>query len=108
MNRPLLFLCTTIVVVACSKSEPAAPAAPPQAPPAPPPAAAAEPAVTAQSANADDPKEVFKTRCVMCHGEKGTGDGPASAALNPKPRNYTEPTWQKSVTDEQIKKTIVG
>ena len=44
----------------------------------------------------------------MCHGEKGTGDGPASAALNPKPRNYTDPAWQKSVTDDQIKKTIVG
>jgi hypothetical protein len=44
----------------------------------------------------------------MCHGEGGKGDGPASVALNPKPRNYTDKEWQKTVTDEQIKKTIVG
>ena len=44
----------------------------------------------------------------MCHGEDGKGDGPASAALNPKPRNYTDHEWQKSVSDEQIKKTITG
>jgi mono/diheme cytochrome c family protein len=53
-------------------------------------------------------ESVFKTRCSTCHGETGHGDGPASAALNPKPRNYTDPEWQKSVTDEQLKKTIVG
>jgi cytochrome c551/c552 len=58
--------------------------------------------------NADDPHEIFKTRCVTCHGESGKGDGPASVALNPKPRNYTDKEWQKSVTDEQIKKTITG
>jgi mono/diheme cytochrome c family protein len=62
----------------------------------------------APNANADDPKEVFKTRCVMCHGENGKGDGPASVALNPKPRNYTDKEWQKTVSDEQIKKTITG
>jgi mono/diheme cytochrome c family protein len=89
--------------LACSKSEPAA------APPPPAPVQTAAPAPpAAPSANADDPKEVFKTRCVMCHGESGKGDGPASVALNPKPRNYTDKEWQKTVTDEQIKKTIVG
>ena len=50
---------------------------------------------------------VFSTRCATCHGPSGHGDGPAAQALNPKPRNYTDPAWQKSVTDEQIKKTIV-
>jgi mono/diheme cytochrome c family protein len=53
-------------------------------------------------------ESVFKTRCSTCHGETGHGDGPASVALNPKPRNYTDGEWQKSVTDEQLKKTIVG
>jgi mono/diheme cytochrome c family protein len=51
-------------------------------------------------------KEMFKTRCATCHGETGHGDGPASAALTPKPRNYTDVTWQNSVKDEDIKKTI--
>jgi mono/diheme cytochrome c family protein len=93
-----------LCAVACGKSEaPPAPAAEKAAtkPAEPPPPNAAAAAV-------EDPKEVFKTRCVMCHGENGKGDGPASAALNPKPRNYTDPTWQKSVTDDQIKKTITG
>jgi mono/diheme cytochrome c family protein len=77
-------------------AEPAAPAAAPVAPVAVAPAAVA----------VDDPKEIFKARCVMCHGESGKGDGPASAALNPKPRNYTDAEWQKTVTDDQIKKVI--
>lgn len=50
---------------------------------------------------------LFKTRCAVCHGETGKGDGPGSAALNPKPRNYSDPEWQKQVTDEQIKSTIL-
>jgi mono/diheme cytochrome c family protein len=64
-------------------------------------------ATTAAAADAVDPHELFKTRCVPCHGESGKGNGPGAAALNPKPRNYTDPTWQASVTDEQIKKTIL-
>jgi mono/diheme cytochrome c family protein len=50
---------------------------------------------------------VFKNRCVPCHGESGKGDGPASAALNPKPRNYLDAEWQKTITDEDLKKTIL-
>lgn len=52
-------------------------------------------------------EQVFATRCAACHGPDGQGNGPASAALNPKPRNYSDAAWQKSVTDDQIKKTIV-
>ena len=49
---------------------------------------------------------IFKTRCTTCHGASGKGDGPAAAGLNPKPRDMTDPAWQKSVTDEQIEKII--
>ncbi|HSO38328.1 MAG TPA: c-type cytochrome [Labilithrix sp.] len=49
---------------------------------------------------------VFNERCAACHGTSGKGDGPASAALNPKPRNYTDKAWQAGVTDEQLRKTI--
>jgi mono/diheme cytochrome c family protein len=58
-----------------------------------------DPAVTA--------KAMFETVCATCHGADGTGNGPAAANLNPKPRNYTDPAWQASVTDEDIKKTIL-
>jgi len=34
-------------------------------------------------------KELFNANCMSCHGSEGKGDGPASASLNPKPRNFT-------------------
>lgn len=52
-------------------------------------------------------REIFQSRCSACHGTSGRGDGPGATALNPKPRNYTDKAWQSSVTDEQIKKTIL-
>jgi len=30
-----------------------------------------------------------KGACVSCHGPSGKGDGPAAAALNPKPRDFS-------------------
>ncbi|WP_224362384.1 urate hydroxylase PuuD [Hyalangium versicolor] len=57
---------------------------------------------------AEEARAVFTQRCVPCHGPEGRGNGPSSAALNPKPRNYHDVEWQKSVTDEGIAKTILG
>jgi mono/diheme cytochrome c family protein len=51
-------------------------------------------------------KDVFNSRCATCHGPNGDGNGPAAAALNPKPRNYHDKDWQKKVTDDDLKKTI--
>jgi cytochrome c553 len=56
---------------------------------------------------ASQAEQMFGTICVTCHGADGTGNGPAAASLNPKPRNYTDKAWQSSVTDEQIKETIL-
>lgn len=50
---------------------------------------------------------MFGTVCATCHGADGSGNGPAAAALTIKPRNYTDPAWQASVTDEQIKEIIL-
>ena len=33
-------------------------------------------------------KAVYDTNCSSCHGPEGKGDGPAGAALNPKPANF--------------------
>jgi mono/diheme cytochrome c family protein len=52
-------------------------------------------------------EKMFATVCVTCHGADGSGKGPAAEALNPKPRNYTDPQWQASVTDDDIKDIIL-
>lgn len=54
-----------------------------------------------------DADSVYSTRCATCHGATGRGDGPGAANLNPKPRDYSDEAWQKTVTDEDIEKTIV-
>ena len=56
---------------------------------------------------ADQAQAMFSTVCATCHGSEGKGDGPAAANLTPKPRNYTDAAWQASVTDDDLKKTIL-
>lgn len=96
---PVVF--ALLLVCGCSKHSSDAPAASSQPvvaapePPPPPPDPAA------------DARKLFATKCVVCHGDHGAGDGPGAAALNPKPRQFADATWQASVTDEQIKKTIL-
>jgi len=53
-------------------------------------------------------KQTFAQRCVACHGDKGAGDGPGAAALDPKPRAFSDPEWQANATDEHIKTIIVS
>lgn len=48
----------------------------------------------------------FKQLCVTCHGEKGGGDGPAAAALNPKPAAFNDAKRAAEVTDEYVYKMI--
>jgi mono/diheme cytochrome c family protein len=50
--------------------------------------------------------ETFKLYCAACHGETGHGDGLAAAALNPKPRNFTDKALMDTVTDENMFKII--
>jgi mono/diheme cytochrome c family protein len=94
-----------IVGVAGCTSKDAAPAEPKAAEPAaaPTPAPAAEPA--------EDPvamaQDIYKNRCTVCHGATGKGDGDGSAALEPKPRDFTSSEWQNEVTDDHLTKIIV-
>ncbi|MBZ0115974.1 MAG: c-type cytochrome [Sandaracinaceae bacterium] len=50
--------------------------------------------------------QIFSTRCAVCHGGQGAGDGPGSAGLSPRPRNLTEAAWQDSVEDSYIERII--
>jgi mono/diheme cytochrome c family protein len=46
--------------------------------------------------------QVYQQRCALCHGPQGKGDGPASAGLNPKPRDHTDATYMNSRTDADL------
>lgn len=71
-------------------------------------APAAEPAAPAPSPEAmKEAKQLFGTVCSTCHGAAGKGDGAASAALTPKPRDFSAGDWQKATNDAQIEKVIL-
>jgi mono/diheme cytochrome c family protein len=47
-------------------------------------------------------EEVFKRQCAVCHGDRGQGDGPASAALRPKPADLTDPEKMGEYTQGKL------
>lgn len=51
-------------------------------------------------------KALFNTNCAVCHGEKGDGNGPAGAALNPKPRDFAHGPFKQGSRPAQIFKTL--
>lgn len=51
-------------------------------------------------------KKTFTANCVVCHGDKGDGSGPAAATMNPKPRNFTNTTEMKGIDDARLHKSI--
>jgi mono/diheme cytochrome c family protein len=51
--------------------------------------------------------QVWTTRCSLCHGPAGKGDGPMAGALNPKPRDLSDPKWQGSVDDVRLETVIL-
>jgi hypothetical protein len=51
--------------------------------------------------------ELFRTNCSSCHGDDGTGNGPAGAMLNPKPRNFHSlQGWTNGPKISQMYKTL--
>ena len=79
--------------------------------------------VKANNASRARGKKLFAANCASCHGRAARGDGPAGAALNPKPADLTVmagqhpdgdfawkiaegrgamPAWKKALKDEQI------
>ncbi len=97
MRATFLTLAVAAIAIACNKPDASGTSSTTGA------AATAKATTTTEEPTED----LFKTRCAPCHGESGHGDGPGSAALNPKPRNYTDVAWQTKVSDEDIKKTIL-
>lgn len=69
-----------------------------------PPKAAPAGAVAEAGGNPGDAK--YATFCVTCHGPNGDAKVAGAAALNPKPRDFTDAKWQASVDDARIAKVI--
>jgi len=107
-------------VAACGGEEPAGAPGGGSAPEAEAPEDPSAPAAGDDAPSAGDPpgerasraelvvqgRELFLERCATCHGENGDGQGPGSAGLNPKPRDFRDPAWQQSVSDEHIEQVI--
>lgn len=51
-------------------------------------------------------QETYTLNCAPCHGPLGKGDGPASATLNPKPRDHSSGEYMDELTDQQIADTV--
>lgn len=52
------------------------------------------------------PKAIFQSVCSTCHGPQGKGNGPAGAAFNPKPANFTDPAFWKTHPDSVLLHSI--
>ncbi|MCA9640141.1 MAG: hypothetical protein H6718_07030 [Polyangiaceae bacterium] len=52
-------------------------------------------------------QDVWKNRCAECHGQFGHGDGPTAHTLKVKPRNFTDPEWQKGEKDDELEAVIL-
>jgi mono/diheme cytochrome c family protein len=57
-------------------------------------------APTPQSVDAG--KASYEDNCLMCHGEKGAGDGIAGKSLPIKPADFTDTKLMKSETDGSL------
>jgi mono/diheme cytochrome c family protein len=47
-------------------------------------------------------QDLFTDNCVLCHGEKGVGDGPGAKAIKVKPANFTDAKVMAAETDGSI------
>ena len=115
--RGIFLVCALLWLPACGDTqappaEPAEPAPAPEPVAEPPAPAPAPPAVDVPEGNlrgdAVAGAASYQLYCTTCHGAEGKGDGPASAALDPKPADHSDPVRMGALSDEEIFRTISG
>jgi mono/diheme cytochrome c family protein len=47
-------------------------------------------------------EQLFTDNCVLCHGEKGLGDGPGAKTIKIKPANFTDAKLMAAETDGSL------
>lgn len=93
MKKPWCAALLLVALVACArKPAPARAAAP--VPPVPP------------SYELRLGKQAFQYYCQSCHGETGAGDGFNAFNLDPRPRDISDPAFQKKKTDAELADAI--
>jgi mono/diheme cytochrome c family protein len=91
-GRPLVAIACA-ALVACSRTT------------APPPAAGA-PSSVAPGYEVRLGRDVFVHYCATCHGDAGAGDGFNAYNLDPRPRDLSDPAFQKKKSDADLADTI--
>ena len=51
-------------------------------------------------------ESIYSVRCAPCHGANGGGDGPAAAAITPKPRNFRDADFWRGRTVDQLRLVV--
>lgn len=97
--RPLRATALVLAILAggvgCSRKSTAPPTSAP-------PSASAAPTLSYEVRSGRD---VYRHYCQTCHGETGAGDGFNAFNLDPHPRDFSDPTFQKK-TDAEIRDAI--
>jgi mono/diheme cytochrome c family protein len=52
--------------------------------------------------------EIYARQCAACHGSTGDGKGPAAAAFNPEPMDFTAPNALVNLSDDDLVKSITN
>jgi len=60
----------------------------------------------AHAARPDAGRVVYEQRCAACHGATGGGDGPAAAAIEPRPRNFRDPDFWRGRSAEDLRRVV--
>ena len=55
-----------------------------------------------------DAEPLFTDNCVLCHGEKGMGDGPGAKTIKIKPANFTDAKLIAAETDAAARRCQPG
>ncbi len=50
----------------------------------------------------EDGRKLYLQRCALCHGNNGTGRGPAAFGMKPKPLDFSHAEHMEAVTDGQL------
>lgn len=64
------------------------------------------PAVSAEALAAA--RTVYASRCAMCHGPSGRGDGPMAKGLPVRPQDLSDRLWQSNRSNQRLGLVIVN